>query len=67
MYTGMAYGVPSSVSNFIVFCFEECQIDCLFAIQLKLHMIKIANQEFNFQRTNHLLLFNCLYFPLSKA
>ena len=48
MYTGMAYGVPSSVSNFIVFCFEECQIDCLFAIQLKLHMIKIANQEFNF-------------------
>ena len=38
--------MPSSVSNLIVFCFEEWQIDCLFAIQLKLHMTKTANQEF---------------------
>ena len=42
----MAYGVLSFVSNLVVFCFEECQIDCLFAIQLKLYMIKTANQEF---------------------
>ena len=42
----MAYEVPSFVSNLFVFCFEEYQIDCLFAIQLKLAMIKTANQEF---------------------
>ena len=41
----MAYEVPSFVSSFVVFCFEECQMDCLFAIQLKLRMIKTANQE----------------------
>ena len=46
IYTGMAYEVPSFVSNFVVFCFEECQMDCLFPIQLKLRMIKTANQEF---------------------
>ena len=44
--TGMAYEAPSFVSNLVVFCFEECQIDCLFTIQLKLYMIKTANQEF---------------------
>ena len=27
IYTRMAYEVPSLVSNFVVFCFEECQID----------------------------------------
>ena len=42
----MAYEVSSFVSNFAVFCFEECQMDCLFTIQLKLRMIKTANQEF---------------------
>ena len=42
----MAYEVPSFVSNLVVFCFEECQIDYLFAIQLKFHIIKTANQEF---------------------
>ena len=42
----MAYEAPSFVSNLVVFCFEECQIDCLFTIQLKLYMIKTANQEF---------------------
>ena len=42
----MAYELRSFVSNLVVFCFEECQSDCLFAIQLKLHMIKTANQEF---------------------
>ena len=67
IYTGIAYEVPSSVSNLTVFCFAECQIDCLFAIQLKLHMIKTANQKF--------IAFNepliCYYliayiFPLAK-
>ena len=43
----MAYEVPSYVSNLVVFCFEECQIDCLFVIRLRLHMMKTANQEFN--------------------
>ena len=42
----MAYKVPSFVSNLVVFYTEECQIDCLFAIQLKLHLKKTANQEF---------------------
>ena len=38
--------MPSFVSKLVVLCFEECQIDCLFAIQLKLRMIKTTNQEF---------------------
>ena len=42
----MAYEVSSFFSNFVVFCFEESQMDCLFTIQLKLRMIKTANQEF---------------------
>ena len=46
IYTGMAYEVSSFVSNLVIFCFEECQTDCLFAIQLKMRMIKTANQEF---------------------
>ena len=42
----MTYEVPSFVSKLVVFCFEECQIDCLFAIQLKVCMIETAIQEF---------------------
>ena len=36
IYTGMAYEVLSFVADIVFFCFEECWIDCLFTIQLKL-------------------------------
>ena len=70
----MAYEVPSFVSNLVVFfvCFEECQIDCLFTIQLKLHLIKTANQEFiTFNEPPiyiYLIDVNCFVytFPLAK-
>ena len=39
-------GNVSFVSNLVVFCFKECSIDCLFAIQLKQCVIKTAKQEF---------------------
>ena len=42
----MVYEVSSFLSNLAVFCFEECRINCLFAIQLKRRIMKAANQEF---------------------
>lgn len=36
IYTGMAYEVLSFVADIVVFCFEECWINCLSTIQLKL-------------------------------
>ena len=48
---GMVYEIISSVTNFVVFCFEECWIDCFICYTIKLkHPIKrlllLMNQWF---------------------
>ena len=43
--TGTAYD-RFCVSNFVIFCFQECWSNFLFDIQLKRRFMKTANQEF---------------------
>ena len=63
IYTEMVYEVHSFVSNLVIFCFEECQTDCLLAIQLKMRTIKRANQEFiTFNEPLIYFYLNCVIF-----
>ena len=66
IYTGMAYEVLSFVADIVVFCFEECWIDCLSTIQLKLR--KSQSEVFiTFDKPLIWSQFFCLYGPLGKA